>query len=90
MKIINTLVIKFKEKIKTRDGIEKERSCDAWLGIYDSIDNYPNAEIIEERPMVFPDDGKILRSKKTGRLCKGFWVQTDDELNYWEEIDEQA
>jgi hypothetical protein len=79
MKIINTIVIKY---------TENEKNYKAWLGIYDSIDNYPNAEIIEERPMVFPDEGKILRSKKTGRLCKGFWVQTDDELNYWEEIDE--
>lgn len=79
MKIINTLVIKY---------TENEKNHEAWLGIYDSIDNYPNAEIIEERPMVFPDEGKILRSKKTGRLCKGFWVQTDDELEKWEEIDE--
>lgn len=79
MIIINTYVIKY-----TENG----NNCEAWLGIYDSIDNYPNAEIIEERPMVFPDEGKILRSKKTGRLCKGFWVKTDNELNYWEEIDE--
>lgn len=79
MKIINTLVIKY---------TENDKHYEAWLGIYDSIDNYPNAEIIEERPMVFPDEGKILRSKKTGRLCKGFWVQTDDELEKWEEVDE--
>ena len=86
MKIINTRMIKYKEKAKNRDGVDVEIPYEAWLGIYDSIDNYPNAEIIEERPMVFPDEGKILRSKKTGRLCKGFWVQTDDELNYWEEV----
>lgn len=88
MKIINTLVIKYKETIKNKEGTDVEIPYEAWLGIYDSIDNYPNAEIIEERPMVFPDEGKILRSKKTGRLCKGFWVQTDDELEKWEEIDE--
>lgn len=88
MKIINTYVIKFKKIVKNKKGIDVERTYEAWLGTHDSIDNYPNAEVIEERPMVFPDEGKILRSKKTGRLCKGFWVQTDDELNYWEEIDE--
>lgn len=88
MKTINTYVIRFKQKTKTKEGIEQDRNYEAWLGIHDSIGNYPNAEIIEERPMVFPDEGKILRSKKTGRICKGFWVKTDDELNYWEEIDE--
>lgn len=88
MKFISTPVIRYKETRKNKNGANVERVYESWLGIYDSIDNYPNAEIIEERPMVFPDEGKILRSKKTGRLCKGFWVKTDDELNYWEEIDE--
>lgn len=57
----------------------------AWLAVDKEIPS--GATIIEERPMIIPDDGMVLRNKKTGELSLGHWLR-DDVAGNWEEIEE--
>lgn len=45
------------------------------------------AVVIEERPMIIPDTGMVLRNKETGEISYGHW-QKDGSAEDWEEIDE--
>lgn len=45
------------------------------------------AIVIEERPMLVPDESKVLRNKKTGEISSGHWLKNDSADN-WEEIEE--
>lgn len=56
----------------------------AWLAVGKSTDG---AEILEERPMLMPDGGKVLRHKGTGDISTGHWLR-DGSADDWEEIDE--
>lgn len=47
-----------------------------------------DAVVMEERPMLMPDFGKILRNKETGVESTGHWLREDDSAEKWEEIDE--
>ena len=57
----------------------------AWLAVGVKIPE--GATVIEERPMVIPDFGKVLRHKETGDISTGHWLK-DDSADNWEEIDE--
>lgn len=46
------------------------------------------AIVIEERPILMPDEGKILRNKETGKESSGHWLRNGDSADKWEEIDE--
>ena len=46
------------------------------------------AIIIEERPMLMPDDGMVLRHKETGEESTGHWLRGEDSADKWEEIEE--
>lgn len=52
--------------------------------------DYPKDENIieiEERIMLFPEEGKVLIHKETKEISYGHWLLNDYEDN-WEEIDE--
>lgn len=57
----------------------------AWLAVGKSADG---AEILEERPMLMPEFGKVLRHKTTGDISYGHWLK-DDNAENWEEIEEE-
>ena len=66
--------------VKTKDGKS------IWLAVGKSV---PEEDIVEkqERPMIMPDLGKVLKHKVTGDLSSGHWLQ-EDSADDWEEIDE--
>lgn len=64
--------------------VELENGKTAWLAVGKSAEN---AKILEERPMIIPDFGKVLRHKETGDISSGHWLKGDSADN-WEEIDE--
>lgn len=57
----------------------------AWLAVGKSADG---AEIIEERPILIPDFGMVLRNKETGETSSWHWLRGDDTADKWEEIEE--
>lgn len=57
----------------------------AWLAA--GKDAPADATIIEVRPMIIPDDGKVLRHKETGNISAGHWLR-EGSADDWEEIDE--
>lgn len=63
--------------------VELENGTKAWLAVGRSAEN---AKIIEERPMLMPDFGKVLRNKTTGEESSGHWLRGDDNADKWEEI----
>lgn len=58
----------------------------AWLAVGKPAP--ADAEILEVRPMIMPDDGMILRNKETGEETSGHWLRGDDIADEWEEIEE--
>lgn len=57
-----------------------------WLAV--GVEIPEGAIIIEERPMLMPDDGKVLRNKNTGEESAGHWLR-EGNADDWEEIDEK-
>lgn len=55
----------------------------AWL----AVGKDPIGEVLEVRPVIMPDDGKVLRHKTTGEESLGHWLR-DDSADNWEEIEE--
>ena len=58
----------------------------AWLVVGKPVP--ADAELVEVRPMIMPDDGMILRHKETGEESNGYWLRGDDSADKWEEIEE--
>ena len=58
----------------------------AWLAVGKPVP--ADAESVEVRPMIMPDDGMILRHKETGEESNGHWLRGDDSADKWEEIEE--
>lgn len=65
--------------VKTIDGVLM------WLATGNEIS--PCATIIEVRPMLMPDFGKVLRHKETGEESSGHWLR-EGSADDWEEIEE--
>ena len=59
----------------------------AWLVVGKPVP--ADAELVEVRPMVMPDDGMILRNKETGEESSGHWLRGDDCKDKWEEVPER-
>ena len=57
----------------------------AWLAVGKPVPD--GAEIIEVRPVIMPDDGKVLVHKETGDISSGHWLK-DDSADNWVEIPE--
>lgn len=73
MKTVNSYFVKF------------ANGTSAWL----AAGKEPPADAIEvqERPMLMPDDGMVLRHKETGETSSGHWLRNDSADN-WEEVPE--
>lgn len=65
--------------------VEFENGTKAWLAVGKSAEN---AKIIEERPMLIPDFGKVLHNKETGETSSGHWLRDGDSADKWVEIKE--
>ena len=63
--------------------VEFENGTKAWLAVGKSAEN---AKIIEERPMLIPDFGKVLRHKETGEESSGHWLR-EGSADDWEEVE---
>ena len=57
----------------------------AWLAVGAEIPE--GAIIIEERPMIMPAEGKVLKHKTTGAISSGHWLR-EGSADDWEEIEE--
>ena len=55
----------------------------AWLAVGKPVP--ADAELVEIRPMIMPDDGMILRHKETGEESSGHWLRGDYNKDKWEE-----
>jgi hypothetical protein len=73
MKIVNSYFVQF------------ENGTTAWLAVGKSAEN---AKIVEERPMLMPDLGMVLKNKETGEESSGHWLRDGDNADMWEEIPE--
>lgn len=65
--------------------VRLENGKTAWLAVGKSA---YGAEILEERPMLMPDFGYVLRNKETGDISSGHWMRDGDSADKWEEIEE--
>ena len=72
-------------EIKTTYFVILKNKTYAWLGI--DVEIPEGATIIEERPMIIPEDGKALCHKETGEISFGHWICGDDSSDNWEEIE---
>ena len=75
-------------KIQDSYFVKFANGTGAWLAVGKPVP--ADAELVEVRPMVMPDDGMILRNKETGEESGGHWLRWDDSADKWEEIEEPA
>lgn len=73
-------------KIQDSYFVKLANGTTAWLAVGKPAP--ADAEILEVRPMITPDDGMILRHKETGEESSGHWLRGDDSADKWEEIEE--
>ena len=73
-------------KIQESDFVKFANGTSAWLAVGKPVP--ADAELVEVRPMIMPDDGMILRNKETGEESNGHWLRGDDSADKWEEIEE--
>jgi hypothetical protein len=57
-----------------------------WLAVGKEIPE--GARVIEERPMLIPEEGMVLRNKQNGAISSGHWLRNGDNADNWEEIEE--
>lgn len=75
-------------KIQESDFVKFANGTSAWLAVGKPVP--ADAELVEVRPMIMPDDGMILRHKETGEESSGHWLRNGDSADKWEEIEEPA
>lgn len=75
MKTVNSYFVKFVNGTKAWLSAGKPSPADAF--------------VLEVRPMLIPEDGKVLRHKETGETSSGHWLRGDDGADKWEEINGQ-
>ena len=71
MKVVDSYFVKF------------ANGTSAWLAVGKPVP--ADAELVEVRPILMPDDGMILRHKETGEESSGHWLRGDDNKDKWEE-----
>ena len=70
-------------KIQESYFVKFANGTSAWLAVGKPVP--ADAELVEVRPMIMPDDGMILRNKETGEKSSGHWLRGDDDKDKWEE-----
>lgn len=73
-------------KIQDSYFVKFANGTSAWLAVGKPVPS--DAELIETRPVIMPDDGMALRNKETGEISSGHWLRGDDSADKWEEIEE--
>lgn len=73
-------------KIADSYFVRFENGTTAWLAVGKPVP--ADAELVEVRPMIVPDNGMILRNKETGEESSGHWLRDGDSADKWEEIEE--
>ena len=64
-----------------------------YVGILDSVHGMwcgfkPEGLIVEEERLVlYPRDGYILKNKLTNEECSAVWIPTEEAQNDWEEVE---
>lgn len=71
-------------RIETSYLVKTINDVVAWLAVGKEVPS--GAIILEERPMILPDEGKVLRHKATGEESTGHWLR-DGSADDWEEIE---
>ena len=71
-------------KIQDSYFVKFANGTSAWLAVGKPVP--ADAELVEVRPIVMPDDGMILRNKETGEDSSGHWLRGDDDKDKWEEV----
>jgi hypothetical protein len=72
-------------KVEMSYLVELENGTKAWLAVNKVVPE--DATVLENRPVIMPEQGKVLRHKETGDISTGHWLK-DDSADNWEEIDE--
>lgn len=72
-------------KVEMSYLVELENGTKAWLAVNKVVPE--DATVLENRPVIMPEQGKVLRHKETGGISTGHWLK-DDSADNWEEIDE--
>lgn len=65
--------------------VELENGTKAWLAAGKEVPE--GAKVIEDRPMLIPEEGKELLNKETGDRSSGHWMRDGDSEDKWEEVD---
>ena len=73
-------------KIQDSYFVKFANGTNAWLAVDKPVP--ADAELVEVRPMLMPDDGMVLRRKETGDISTGHWLRDGDNADKWEEIEE--
>lgn len=73
-------------KIEMSYLVKLENGTQAWFAVGKEVPS--GATIIEERPMLIPDEGMVLRHKETSEISCGHWMRGEDNADKWEEIEE--
>lgn len=71
-------------KIQDSYFVKFANGTSAWLAVGKPVP--ADAELVETRPMIMPEDGMILRNKETGEESRGHWLRGDDNKDKWEEV----
>lgn len=74
-------------KIANSYFVQLENGTTAWLAVGKSAEN---AKILEERPMLMPDFGMVLKHKTTGEISSGHWLREGDNESDWEEVEDKG
>lgn len=65
--------------------VELGNGTKAWLAVNKTVPE--DATVLENRPVIMPNAGKVLRHKETGDISTGHWLK-DDSADNWIEIEE--
>lgn len=71
-------------KIETSYFIKTINDVLVWLAVGKEVP--AGATVIEERPMIMPDDGMALKHKATGEISYGHWLK-DGSAEDWKEVE---
>lgn len=69
--------------------VRLKNGTNAWLAA--GKEPPAGSTVLQERPMLMPDEGKILVHKRSGEESSGHWLKDDASDTWaenWEEIDE--
>lgn len=82
--VISYFVESLDGEVLIRDG--KPIGTAVWLAPGTEPQDIMNIGAVQERPMLLPEPGKVLRNKHTGEIADGGWLR-DTVAEDWEEID---